>query len=100
MNNQPLSCEIEGDELVIRIGIDTLAFAGEQENGTEGPVIGNSKVLDVREWAKDVRIEIENEDEAGNSLLTRMLDKAMSNARDNGSTALSYPPLTPPVPHR
>ena len=27
MKDQPLSCKLEGDELVIRIGIDTLAFA-------------------------------------------------------------------------
>ena len=31
MTDQPLSCKIEGDELVIRIGIETLAWAAQSE---------------------------------------------------------------------
>lgn len=89
--DQPLDCRVEGNQLVIRIGIDTLAFAAMQNSGTSADIIYGAKVIDNREWAKDVRRELLREEEDGSSPLTNLLDRAMTSAAEEGSTALEYP---------
>lgn len=87
--DSPLGCEIEGEQLVIRIGVSTLAWASKKRNG--GVVPDNYRMVDKLQWAKDVANEIMHEDEVGNTMLCDMLDEAMQSAMDDGSTGLGYP---------
>lgn len=81
----PLQCEVTNDGLlVIKIGVDTLAFAA--ENYPEDPC----KVLDAAGFTKDVIDQIIKEDEIGESLITNMLDKAILNAKNSGSIYVKY----------
>lgn len=79
------------DQLVISIGIGTLAWAAKTRNG--GPVPQNVAVADHEEFARDVARSLCREDEVGNTLLTRLLDDAMTDAMNGGSIGLRYPPL-------
>jgi hypothetical protein len=87
--DRPLDCEVEGEQLVIRIGVSTLAWAAKKRNG--GVVPDNYRVVDKLQWAKDVANGIMHEDEVGNTMLYDMLDEAMQSAMDDGSTGLGYP---------
>lgn len=87
--DKPLGCEVEGQQLVIRIGVSTLAWAAKKRNG--GVVPDNYRMVDKLQWAKDVANEIMHEDEVGNTMLCDMLDEAMQSAMDDGSTGLGYP---------
>ena len=101
MKDQPLSCKLEGDELVIRIGIDTLAWAAQSEgrepfwtyDWEKADFVQRWKVIDNLEWAKDVVREITREEEDGSSPLTNLLDKASEDALDQGSIAVWGPEL-------
>ena len=80
----PLQCKIEGEELVVRIGIDVIAYAAEnipelfaQED--------QLRVCDKMEFAKDVCIELLSEEEDGSGPLSNVLDKAAISAWENGS---------------
>ena len=88
-SDKPLGCEVEGEQLVIRIGVSTLAWAAKKRNG--GVVPDNLRMVDKQQWAKDVALRIMHEDEVGNTMLCDMLDEAMQAAMDDGSTALGYP---------
>ena len=88
-SDKPLGCEVEGEQLVIRIGVSTLAWAAKKRNG--GVVPDNYGMVDKQQWAKDVANRITHEDEVGNTMLCEMLDEAMQEAMDDGSTALRYP---------
>jgi hypothetical protein len=100
--DQPLRCTVEGEELVIRIGINTLAWA-EQSERRDTPFwtydeekyeyVPRWKIINDLEWAKDVVREINREEEDGSSLLTNLLDKASDNALDQGSLAVWGPEL-------
>ena len=87
--DKPLGCEVEGEQLVIRIGVSTLAWAAKKRNG--GVVPDNYRMVNKPQWAKDVALRIMHEDEVGNTMLCDMLDEAMQAAMDDGSTALGYP---------
>ena len=86
-----LTVEIKRGELVIRIGIGTLAFCADEcplfYNGEKDK--SDVRVINPDEWAKDVARELDQEEEDGSTLVTEMLDKAMSNAVDNGSIAVA-----------
>jgi hypothetical protein len=90
----PLSCSIEDNQLVIRIGIDVLAMATEDREPFTiyDEKLGDHRkawiVTDALEFAKDVRNEIQREEEDGSSPLTNLLDLACSNALDQGSIAV------------
>lgn len=86
MSDQPLNIQVEGGLLLISIGIDRLSFCSVIENG--GP-LENHTIVDDAQWAKDVARELEREEENGNTPLNLLLDKAIRNARDMGSAALS-----------
>ena len=88
-SDKPLGCEVEGEQLVIRIGVSTLAWAAKKRNG--GVVPDNLRMVDKQQWAKDVALEVMHEDEVGNYMLAEMLDEAMQAAMDGGSRALGYP---------
>lgn len=92
-HNQPLSCKIEQNEVVIRIGIDTLAEAAEYEtrepfwpyDDNTGNWYQRWKIVDRGEWARDIVHHLNDEAEDGSSLLTDLLDKASDIALDYGS---------------
>jgi len=79
---QPLTVGVEGDELVIRIGIDTLAFAF--ETGEENQPFDEAandyrrswKVTDKHKFAKGVGNALCDEEEDGSTPLTKILDEA------------------------
>jgi len=101
--SQPLSAKIEGDELVIRIGIGTLAWAAEFEgrepfwdfNEERNKFVQLWKITDDLGWAEDVCREINREEEDGSSPLTNLLDKASEEALDQGSLSVWSPELDP-----
>lgn len=88
---QPLSCDLEDGQLVVRIGIETLKHAAENSPvfyGHEGksypPYV---KVVDSKQLAKDVRRELTREKEDGETPLHRLFDEAIRHAFDDGSIA-------------
>lgn len=83
--NTPLSVKIENDCLTIRIGIDTLAFAG-----NKGGIFTTANIYDNKLFAKEICYHLEDEKEDGSTLLTDMLDQAMMNAVEDGCEGVSY----------
>lgn len=87
--DQPLYCNIEGEELVIRIGIDTLAWAAEHNPRFFNPDKPYAeKYITVEnniELAHDVVGELNGEEEDGTTPLHLLLDEALFNAAENGS---------------
>lgn len=83
---RPLSIEVEGNELVIRIGVDTLQFCF--ETGEENQPYDEKaqdfrrsfKVVDKHEFAKGVGIALCNEEEDGSTPFTKVLDEAYIHA--------------------
>lgn len=106
MKDQPLSAKLEGDELVIRIGIDTLAWAAEAERRETcfweydevRDYVQKWKIVDDRGWAEDVLHELKREEEDGSSPLTNLLDKMSEKALDQGSLSVWSPELGIPDP--
>jgi hypothetical protein len=90
----PLDAKIEGSQLVIRIGINTLAFAAEHcprfydnEKGADPPYV---KVTDKRELARDVVRALLHEQEDGTTPLCILLDDAFEFAYGDGSLGFYY----------
>lgn len=85
----PLTAKVEGDRLVISIGVETLAWASDPENGgtLEGVKVDASH---HHEFAKDVASEMMREDEIGQFPLSEFLDEMMGKAADSGSGALIW----------
>ncbi len=86
--------------MVIRIGIDTLAWAAQAERRDtpfwtyeweKAEYVPRWKIIDNLEWARDVVCEITREEEDGSSLLTNLLDEASENALNQGSLAVWGP---------
>jgi hypothetical protein len=90
--NQPLRAEAEGLRLVISIGLSTLAFSAEHQDGNPKLKVVNKKAL-----GEDVCHELMAEDEIGATILTDLLDAAVTKACDNGSVAFDH---DAPVPER
>lgn len=86
IESMPLQVNVENEQLVIRIGIETLAWAASQKNG--GPL--KAKIINKHKWALDVAKEIEHEDEIGDTMLCHMIDEAMKNAMEKGSVSIKY----------
>jgi hypothetical protein len=82
----PLTVGVEGDQLVIRIGVDTLAWCFEISEGNQ-PFDEKAndfrrawKVTDKYRFAKGVASGLCNEEEDGSTPLTDILDKACIDA--------------------
>lgn len=90
----PLTVDIVNEELVIRIGIGTLAWAFEHMvennpwNDEDRDFVQAWKVSDPLEFAKDVINALTYEEEDGSNPLNRMLDKVSSAVADNGSLSI------------
>lgn len=88
----PLSCGVEGRQLVIRIGIDTLAFAAERcpklfdyDRHRESDTY--CKVANIEELALDVASKLMHEAEDGTTPLNTVIDEAIVAAMEDGSLA-------------
>ena len=79
---QPLFVGVEDGQLVIRIGVDTLAYAfevGEENNPYDDEAmdfVRSWKVTDKLKFAKGVANHLCDEEEDGSTPLTDILDKA------------------------
>ena len=87
----PLSVKVDKGELVIRIGIKTLAFACERMDACN-PYDEDLKdykllyrIVDPFAFAKDVKCELNKEEEDGSTPLTSLFDSVMLKAIENGN---------------
>ena len=91
---QPLHANVEGEQLVIRIGIGTLAFCAEHCNEFYDDVHASYPpyftILNHEQWSQDVLRAMFAEREDGSSLATDFFDAAFMRAYDDGSEAI-YP---------
>lgn len=91
-----LQTSIQDGVLTIQIGVETLrnsvVFANWAHpfNEEKDDYFRTFTITDPQEFARDVLRALENEREDGSSLLTDMLDKACSDAVDDGSEACDY----------
>ena len=82
----PLTIGVEGDQLVIRIGVDTLAFCFEiGEDNQPFDEKANDyrrewKVIDKHKFAQGVADGLRDEEEDGSTPVTRILDAAFIKA--------------------
>ena len=82
----PLKVEVTDSELVIRIGVNTLAHGVLAENG--GPI--NLKVIDPMLLAKGISLAMGREAEDGATPLTDFIDAMAVAAEDDGTDGLDY----------
>lgn len=94
--DQPLTFEVRDDELVVRIGVDTLAFCAHTPEG-DGPLgLYESdppyRVVDNLEFARDTIRFLTHEDEGGNTAFYQLLDEAAGKVVEGGSVAVEEMP--------
>jgi len=94
MKETPLACWIENDCLVIKIGINALAFVAanceyfwDGESGIDVPTV---KVIDKSLFAKEVRRYLAAEEEDGSTLLTKTIEQAIINAVEDGCEGVDH----------
>ena len=93
-SDQPLSIELRGRELVIRVGVGTLAWAFEHDtennqwDDEKNNFIQGWKVSDQKEFAKDVKHEALREEEDGTTPLILFFDQLCRAAADQGSLGI------------
>ncbi len=96
LKNSPLSVSVDDGELVIRIGVNTLAGAvagGNDFHAYEEDVDGYFRqfaIIDAEGFARDVAREFQREDEAGASPLSNAIDSMAMAAIDDGSENIKY----------
>lgn len=94
IREQGLSVAIDGDRLVISIGISALCFAA-----TRGPyfdaIYGDTEqepvITDEDAFAKAIVTELRCEEEDGTTLVHRMFDKAAERAVESGCEGIEIP---------
>ncbi len=79
---------IDGDEIVIRQGIESLPDALKQNPRDDS--YSACKITDVAGFAKEVVCEMNREAEDGTTAVHLLLDSAMAAAIDNGSQWVDY----------
>ncbi len=82
-----MRCQIEGNEIVVRMPIDALPVAWDASPlNDHDPDAGNLyPVTDAALFAREVVTALSDEEEDGTTLLHRAFDQAMSNAVDQGA---------------
>jgi hypothetical protein len=85
--DQPLRVDIKGGVLSISVGIKTVAWAAENPPDGYEPV----QIVDVKEFAEDVRRELLREEDDGTMPVHTLLDKAIEEAINQGSIAVFTP---------
>lgn len=90
----PLTVAVENDQLVVRIGIDTLAHAAahcerfyDYDQHDSPPYV---KITDTLEFARGVLRQLEAEAEDGSSIISDALDDAIVEAHGDGSEGIDY----------
>ena len=92
--NTPLSVSVEDGQLVIRIGVDTNAWAFEHSNENnpfddeKNDSVQTSRVTDSVGFARDTKRAMLDEGEHGSSPLTDFLDGMFTAAINDGSMAV------------
>jgi hypothetical protein len=95
--DQRLVVEVKDDELVVRIGIDTLAFAANESDAFKPwddrveDWVQKFKVVDPIAFAGDVKRAMLDEAEDGSSPLSRFLDNVDEAALDDGADGIEFP---------
>lgn len=95
--DQRLVVEVKDEELVIRIGIDTLAFAANESgvftdfDDERGDWVQKYKVIDPLAFAGDVQRAMLDEREDGSTPLSDFLDKMDEAALNDGAEGIQYP---------
>lgn len=79
----PLAVRVEGEQLVIRVGINRL------DGGDCHPALPSLKFDNRYEWARDIIAELLSEEEDGSTPLSDLLDRAMTAALENGSIGVA-----------
>lgn len=87
-----LTCKVVSGVLRIEIGIETLKGAAERHEGFWQPETDKYALVvsNPKQFAKDVRSELETEDETGSTPVHYLLDKAIEEATNNGSEGLDH----------
>ena len=90
MDDIPLRCHYKRHKIVIEIGHDVLAHATHinpdfYDYERDG---GRYRVSDAKVFAKEVVNYLNQEDEEGNTLVTRMLDKGVTLAIEYGAEGI------------
>jgi hypothetical protein len=88
MKKRWLIVKIDRGELVIRMGVDSLAFAAEK--GPAFDMENAPTIIDKAGWARDVLTELCREEEDGTTPVHQMLDDAFRNAVEGGSLAIMW----------
>lgn len=92
--DSPLRVSLERGELVVRIGIRTLAHAvtysewANPYNEDANNYLRSFAIVDIQQFAKDVRHEMLSEREDGSTPLSDFLDKVTKEAVEQGSEGL------------
>lgn len=91
ISDYPLRIFLRGSTLEISVGVGTIAEAA-QQGETDGKDFANGhlKIISQRQFAKDVLFQLLYEDDAGLTLVHKMLDEAIHHAIEEGSTGLQY----------
>ncbi|MHB8123126.1 MAG: hypothetical protein ACYDG4_13330 [Desulfuromonadaceae bacterium] len=95
MKDQRLMAEMKDDQIIIRVGIDTIKWALEHHvesqpyNEETGEYDQKWIVSDSREFAKDVVNAMSREEEDGTTPLIEFLDKMCMDALEDGSIGVS-----------
>jgi hypothetical protein len=76
--------KIEGDEIVIRISLDTLPIAAEAVWSDDG-----YEISDIYTFAKELVWILNREEENGDTIVTDMLDKGINEALEQGVLGIS-----------
>lgn len=91
----PIYCSAAGAGLVVHIAPDTLRFAAESHpgfwDGESGASVPKLIITDINVFAKEVAGSINDEAEDGSTLLTILIDEAISNAVENGCEGAEIP---------
>ena len=90
----PLRCEIKDGAIRIVVGMRTLRFAAENHpdfwDGESDSRTPNLKITDEAVFMKEICRKINDEDEIGGTMLTRMLDAAISEAVCDGCFGVDH----------
>ena len=93
LKDTPLELGIERNQIVIRIGISTLAFSAHEKENNEYYEDDNRpkwRVINEKQFAQDVIYAMEIEKEDGSTPLTDFLDDMIEDALDEGSLGIEY----------
>ena len=92
--DNPLKVQLEGSELVVRIGIDTLAFCAEHSPFVEQTYIWDEenaqydesrfRVIDQKTFALEILQILKREEEDGSTPITKLFDQATEDAIGDG----------------